>query len=180
MEFVQPLRTKEEISAMKHALLKQSERNYIMFMVGINAGLRISDILLLKIRDVRGKHIKIIEQKTQKPKYIVINPVLRKALDNYIKGKNNNDYLIKSRVGSNKPISRTQAYNILKRASETCGLTDVATHTMRKTFAYHLYQKNKDVGAVQRILNHDKQTTTMRYIGIEQDYQDSLVNNNNL
>lgn len=180
MEFVQPLRTSEEIKAMKQILRKQSERDYIMFMIGINAGLRISDILQLKVRDVRGKHIKMIEKKTQKTKYIAINESLRKALDIYIRNMANNDYLIKSRVGDNRPISRTRAYQILHDAAEQCDIPYVGTHTMRKTFAYHMYQATKDVGALQRILNHTKPEVTLRYIGVEQDYQDELVRNNNL
>lgn len=180
MEFVQPLRTPEEIRDMKKVLRAKSERDYIMFMIGINAGLRVSDILGLKVRDVRGKHIKLIEQKTQKTKYIAINDSLRKALDIYIRQLPNDAYLIKSRVGGNKPISRTRAYAILHEAAEQCDIPYVGTHTMRKTFAYHMYQRTKDIGALQRILNHSKPEVTLRYIGVEQDYQDDLVRNNNL
>lgn len=180
MEFVQPLRSKEEIKQMKAELRAQSERNYILFMIGINAGLRVSDILSLKVRDVRGDHIKVIEQKTKKVKYIAINDSLKKALTHYIRNKPNNEYLIKSRVGKNKPITRSMAYKIIKTASDSCGISDCGTHTMRKTFGYHIYQKEKDVAALQKIYNHSDPKITLRYIGIEQDYQDAIVRNNNL
>lgn len=180
MEFVQPLRSKEEIKEMKAELRAQSERNYILFMIGINAGLRVSDILSLKVRDVRGDHIKVIEQKTKKVKYIAINDSLKKALTHYIRNKPNNEYLIKSRVGKNKPITRSMAYKIIKVASDSCGISDCGTHTMRKTFGYHIYQKEKDVAALQKIYNHSDPKITLRYIGIEQDYQDAIVRNNNL
>lgn len=180
MDFVQPIRNKKEIEAMKKVLKEKSERNFIMFMIGINAGLRISDILTLKVRDVRGNHLNIIEQKTQKKKRIAINNSLKDALSDYIRNKNNNEYLIKSRVGVNKPITRSQAYNILREAAEKCGLEEVGTHTMRKTFAYHMYQQTKDVAVLQRILNHRDPFVTLRYLGIEQDYQDTLVMQNNL
>lgn len=180
MEFVQPLRSKEEIKDMKAELRAQSERNYILFMIGINAGLRVSDILALKVRDVRGDHIKLIEMKTEKVKRIAINNSLKKALKHYIRDKQNNEYLIKSRVGKNKPISRSMAYKIIKAAAENCGINDIGTHTMRKTFGYHAYQKEKDVAALQKIFNHSHPEITLRYIGIEQDYQDAIVRNNNL
>ncbi|AMW99319.1 site-specific integrase [Rummeliibacillus stabekisii] len=180
MEFVQPLRSKVEIKDMKAELRTQSERNYILFMIGINAGLRVSDILSLKVRDVRGDHIKVIEQKTKKVKHIAINDSLKKALSHYIRNKQNNEYLIRSRVGKNKPISRSMAYKIIKAAADSCGISDIGTHTMRKTFGYHIYQKEKDVAALQKIYNHSDPKITLRYIGIEQDYQDAIVRNNNL
>jgi integrase len=64
MEIVQPIRDKEKIEDMKRELLKSGYKNYLMFVIGINTGLRIGDILELKVKDLRDKtHIKIIEQK---------------------------------------------------------------------------------------------------------------------
>lgn len=180
MEFVEPIRDTKQIDAMKQALKRHSERDYIMFMIGINAGLRVSDILQLKVRNVRGTHIRIREQKTQKYKNIAINSALKKALEPFIKNKKNDAYLIKSRQGDNKAISRQQAYVILRRAAEECSIENVGTHTMRKTFGYQMYQKTKDVAALQKIMNHDNPMVTLRYLGIEQDYMDDLVNDNNL
>lgn len=180
MEFVQPIREKEKINEVKKLLLQQNERNYIMFMIGINVGLRISDILPLKVRDVRGDFIKVVEKKTGKIRRIAINRTLRKALDKYIRNKKDNEVLLKSREGVNQPICRSTAYKILKKAALDAGLTEVGTHTMRKTFGYHIYTKDKDVGALQKIFNHDKQSTTLRYIGVEQDHLDDIVLRNNL
>lgn len=180
MQFVQPIRDKETIAELKKVLLGKSERDYIMFVIGINVGLRISDILPLKVRDVKGNHIKVIEQKTGKVRRVVINKSLRKSLDRYIQNKKDNEVLLKSREGINKPISRSMAYKILREAAEQIGLTEVGTHTMRKTFGYHIYQRDKDVGALQKLFNHDKPTTTLLYIGVEQDYLDEVVMNSNL
>lgn len=180
MEFVEPIRDKRKIEAMKSTLKKQSERDYIMFMVGINAGLRISDILQLKVRNVRGTHIRIREQKTSKYKNVAINDSLKKALQPYIRNKRNDDYLIQSREGNNKPISRQRAYDILRTCANACGVEQIGTHTMRKTFGYQMYQKTKDITAIQKLMNHDHPSTTMRYLGIDQDYMDDLVHDNNL
>ena len=53
----------------------------------------------------------------------------------------------------------------------------VGTHTMRKTFGYHHYQKFKDVAMLQKIFNHSSPQITLRYIGIEQDQIDESYSN---
>lgn len=180
MEFVQPIRDKDQLEIIKKRLKAHNERDYVMFMIGINAGLRISDILQLRVRDVRGEHIKIKEMKTGKTRRTIINRKLRKALDDYIKDKPDEEVLIKSRQGTNKAIDRSTAYKILKEAAREVGLTEIGTHTMRKTFGYHFYQRDKDVVALQKILNHNKASTTLLYIGVEQDYLDERVMRNGL
>ena len=180
MEFVQPIRDKEQLEIIKKRLKAHNERDYVMFMIGINAGLRISDILQLRVRDVKGEHIKIKEMKTGKTRRTIINRKLRKALDDYIKDKPDDEVLIKSRQGTNKAIDRSTAYKILKEAAREVGLTEIGTHTMRKTFGYHFYQRDKDVVALQKILNHNKASTTLLYIGVEQDYLDERVMRNGL
>lgn len=180
MQFVQPIRDKEKIEEMKKTLLAKNERDYIMFMIGVNVGLRISDILPLKVRDVKADHIKVIEQKTGKVRRVAVNRSLRRALDKFIRNKKDSDILIKSREGVNKPISRSMAYKILREAAEQVGISEVGTHTMRKTFGYHMYQRDKDVAALQKLFNHDKPSTTLLYIGVEQDYLDAAVLKNNL
>ena len=79
-----------------------------------------------------------------------------------------NDYLIKSRQGYNKPITRERAYQILNEASRDIGLDmNIGTHTMRKTAGYNLYiASNKDVGLVMEILGQKDMASTLRYIGI--------------
>nr|WP_231690017.1 tyrosine-type recombinase/integrase [Cytobacillus solani] len=51
----------------------------------------------------------------------------------------------------------------------------MGTHTLRKTFGYHFYQKYKDVAVLQQIFNHSSPAVTMRYIGINQDIMDEAV-----
>ena len=92
-----PIRDKEKIRDMKQALRKRNERDFILFMIGINTGLRVSDILPLRVRDVKGAKMRVLEQKTNKIRSILINEKLRIALDKYIKGMKDNDYLIASR-----------------------------------------------------------------------------------
>ncbi|PGH92540.1 tyrosine-type recombinase/integrase [Bacillus thuringiensis] len=169
MNLVQPIRDREVIQEMKELFKEQNERNYILFLLGINTGLRISDILRLRVRDVEGWSIFIREKKTKKIKEVKMPSNLKKALRGYTKGKSKNEFLIKSRNGKNKPITRSMAYVILNQAAQRFGLERIGTHSLRKTYGYHHYKQFKDIVVLQQMLNHTDQKETLRYIGIQQD-----------
>ena len=175
MNFVQPIRDKEKVREVIEYFEERNERDMIMFMMGIYTGLRISDILKIKVRQVKTSYISITEQKTKKTKRFYIVPKLRRALDKYIVGKKDNEYLFKSRQGRNKPITRVRAYEILRAAAREVGLKEVGTHTMRKTFGYHIYQREKDVAMLQDIFNHSSSYITLKYIGVNQDAIDGAM-----
>ncbi len=79
MNTVQPIRDKRNIQDMKRYLKGKDEKYYIMFIIGINVGLRISDILTLKVSDVYEKeHDTIKEEKTKKNKRFLINKQMQK------------------------------------------------------------------------------------------------------
>lgn len=170
MRFVQPIREKEKVREFIECLEEKNERDALMFMTGIYTGLRISDILQLRVKHVKDtQYITIREQKTQKTKRFYIVNELRRAFDKYIEGKRESEFLFKSREGRNKPITRVRAYEILRSAAREVGLKEVGTHTMRKTFGYHIYQKEKDVAMLQDIFNHSSPYITLKYIGVNQD-----------
>ncbi|PEX45038.1 site-specific integrase [Bacillus cereus] len=169
MNLVQPIRDKEAIQEIKKFFKEQNERNYILFLLGINTGLRISDILRLRIRDVEGWSIFIREKKTKKVKEVKMPSELKRAIRAYANGRPKNEFLIKRRNGKNKPITRSMAYLILNQAAREFGLERIGTHSLRKTYGYHHYKQFKDVVVLQRMLNHTDQKETLRYIGIEQD-----------
>jgi len=173
---VQPLRTPAEIDDMKWALEKYcSQRDRFMFVFGINTGLRVSDIVKLKVKDVRGKtHILIREKKTKKTKRFSLFTHLRQEIEQYIRGMEDEDYLFPSRKG-NSHISTTQAYRVLVKAGEMLGRDDIGTHTMRKTFGYAYYRKTKDIAFLQEIFNHSSSNITKRYIGIIQEEIDKSL-----
>lgn len=66
-------------------------------------------------------------------------------------------------------ISRYQVDRILKSTAKKCGLENIGTHSMRKTFGYWFYQRTKDIATLQKMLNHSSQRETMIYIGLEQE-----------
>jgi integrase len=167
MEIVQPIRDKKQIEAMKAALYG---RNKLLFIFGINSALRISDVLKLKVGDVRGKtSLTVREQKTGKSKTFAFGASLQKAIKELIPADAaDNDWLFTSRKGD-KPITRVQAYRILNDAADKVGLSEIGTHTLRKTFGYHAYKAGTDLALLQSIFNHASQNVTLRYIGIIQD-----------
>ena len=176
MNKVEPIRDKNKLEEMKSELLKQGYRDYMMFVLGINIGLRIQDLLKLQVKHVKDKtHIDIIEGKTEKPKRIMINHQLKEDIDKYIIGMEDNDYLFKSQKGDNQAISRVQAYRILNSAAARVGLENIGTHTLRKTFGYWHYKQYKDVAILQEIFNHSSPSITLTYIGINQDVMDKTI-----
>lgn len=176
MKEVQPIRDKKKIEEMKTELLKQGYRDYMLFVLGINTGLRISDLLDLKVQDVKDKtHIILTEQKTGKIKRFMINNQLKQDIDQYIKNMNDNEYLFQSQKGHNQAISRVQAYRILNKAAENIGLEEIGTHTLRKTFGYWHYKQYKDIALLQELFNHSAPSVTLRYIGINQDIMDKTI-----
>lgn len=66
-------------------------------------------------------------------------------------------------------LSRVQIYRILNSAAKKVGIENIGTHTMRKTFGYWFYKRTKDIGLLQKILNHSSPRETMIYIGLEQE-----------
>ncbi|WP_436242945.1 tyrosine-type recombinase/integrase [Paenibacillus sp. LjRoot56] len=88
---MQPLREKRKIDAMKK-VMSDNKRDLLMFVLGINCGLRISDILLMKVEDVldsKGKpksYYELREKKTNKFKRFVFAENVQKAISEYLKG----------------------------------------------------------------------------------------------
>lgn len=170
MNFVEPIRDLEKLESMCAYLEETNPRNNVLFSMGIYTGLRIGDILKLRVKDVHDKKFIILkENKTGKTKPILVNSILRKILKEYTKDKNQNEFLIKSREQTNKAIDRVMAYKIIKDVGEMFGIDNLGTHTMRKTFGYHYYKRTHDVVMLQKLFNHSSATITLRYIGIEQD-----------
>ena len=84
--------------------------------------------------------------------------------------------LFPSRKGrGHSPLSRVQAYRILKSAARQIGINEsVGTHTLRKTFGYHAYRNGADITMIQKLLNHSAPSTTLAYIGITKEDLDAV------
>ena len=165
---VEPLRTHGEIEAMKQALFEiGGERDRFLFTLGINVGLRISDLVPLRVRDVRSRpYVDIVEQKTGKTRRVHLLAIQPEIIM-YCQGMDDGQYLFPSRNGGH--IGPIQAYRILVRAGESLGRNDIGSHSLRKTFSYHYYQRTKDIGTLMELLSHSSPSITKRYMGIRDD-----------
>ena len=177
MNIVEPIRKISDIKKIENILKKQGLRDLLIFTIGTNSGLRISDILNLNVGNVRNKtHINIIEKKTNKPKRFPINSKLKPMLENFTRNRKNDEPLFVSIFGNR--MERTQCYRIINNACKSAGIDyKVGTHTLRKTFGYHHYQQFKDIAVLQKIFNHYSPQITLKYIGIDQDMIDKSYNN---
>ncbi|MDQ0462245.1 integrase, partial [Clostridium sardiniense] len=144
-------------------------------MVGINVALRITDLLNLKWKDVIDekhndfKEIELYEGKTNKYRKIRLNDAAKESLKEllkYLEGLELEDYIFKSREGKNKHISRQQAFNILKDASMSVGVSEnIGTHSLRKTWGYFAWKKGFNPALIMETLNHSNLSITKRYLG---------------
>jgi len=186
MKEVQPIRDTKKIDAMKSIMKGESNyRDLLLFVLGINTGLRISDILALKWSSFKngggrllkvGDQLNVVEIKTKKIKSFMINRSVAEALKLYhdsLANVNPDDPVFSSRKtddGSLQPITRIAAWQMLNRYANMVGLDDgIGTHTLRKTFGYHLYKKGVALEYIQKMLNHSSPAITLRYIGITQE-----------
>jgi len=175
MNYTEPIKNKKNIERILKYLKKENERDYILFLLGFYTGLRIQDILLLKVEDVKGRsHLVFKEKKTKKNKRLLIHGELKRELKNYIEGKDDKDYLILSRQGINNPIGRVRAYQIIKETGELFNIV-IAPHSLRKTFGYMHYKQHRNIAQLQKIFNHSKPSETLKYIGEEQKEIDNSI-----
>ncbi|WP_331680450.1 tyrosine-type recombinase/integrase [Peptostreptococcus porci] len=167
---VEPIRDINKLEDIVSYFKNKNQRNYIMFMIGLYTGLRISDILKLQVKHVRGRdYIRLKEEKTDKSKVIKLNKLLKKELELYVEDMEDFQYLIPNSKSGLNPISRQHAYKIINDTCSIFGLESIGTHSMRKTFGYHYYLKTKDTAVLQNIFNHSDPSITLKYIGINQD-----------
>lgn len=166
-----PIKSKRDFNKLKNAL---NGRNRLLLTLGTAFGLRISDLLTLKVGDLRGQDSLIItEQKRKKKRKITFSSSVLREIKTYLSDADDKDYVFASRQGGGKPISRVQAYRILNDAAERAGIADkigaIGTHSLRKTFGYRLHENGVDITRIMSILGHSSERETLRYIGITAD-----------
>ena len=170
---VSPIRKIKDIKKIKRKL-KDNPRDLLLFTMGINNGLRISDLLSLKVEDVKdleiGETLEIKEGKTGKKNVLMVNGEVKKVLDRYIDvvSPGDKDFLFKSRNGKNKPLTRETICKKMKEWTKGMKGNNYGTHTLRKTFGY-IQRKEYGVGfeILCKRFGHSNPSITMRYLGIE-------------
>lgn len=165
-------------------------RDNMLFIVGINFGLRVSDLLTLRFADLLDdegrfrESFAILEKKTAKTRnvarnrYIAINDAVMDAVLLYLDhtpGVTLSDYLFRSEgnrgKNTNQPLHRSTVDRIMRKWQEELGLSEhLATHSLRKTFGYHQMMQGgnseRTLLLLQKMFGHSSATQTMQYIGL--------------
>ena len=188
VNIVEPIRSENQIKQIRGNLYRQKNpRDYLIFVFGINSGLRIGDILSLKLEDVKDSqgnlkdYLDIKEQKTGKTRKVFFNKQIKEALNHYLKKTgifNLDRYLfINEKSKKNKPITRIRAYQLINKWCKDVGLDcKVGGHTLRKTFGYHMRMQGVSIERISNLLNHRNIKVTFRYIGINDDENKEVIN----
>ena len=169
----------QEIWAIRIRLqLAENHHDLALFNLAIDSKLRACDLVGLKVADVaQGGRVqsraRVVQQKTHQPVQFEITPQTRQSLDDWISESqvHSSDYLFPSRVRQSSHLSTRQYARIVKKWVDSIGLDPAlyGTHSMRRTKASLIYQRTKNIRAVQLLLGHTKLESTVRYLGIDVD-----------
>lgn len=186
----EPIKNVRDIYRISKFLIESNRyRDNMLFIVGINFGLRVSDLVQLRFSDIFNEDLSfkttfpVLEIKTRntrkvkKNRYITINDAVMDAVILYLEHcpASLSDFMFRSESNrgknTNKPISRMSVDRILKDVASTLNIDcHVSTHTLRKTFAYHqMLMANNDprkLLLLQKIFGHSSVAQTLDYIGI--------------
>jgi integrase len=195
MHFVEPIRDRKKIAQIKNLLRGQGRlRDLLLFTVGINTALRISDLLQLQIGhfvDERGNvksRFWIQEQKTGKRHDVAVNESIKEVLAEYLRVypdiTSNPQHFIFFNSEYNRyavPLKRGRAWEFISAICKEVGLPgNYGTHTLRKTWGYQARMQGVDLGLIMVKLNHESLAYTKRYIGITDDELEAVVKKLNL
>lgn len=174
MEYVDAIRDTGKIKAIKKLLKEHSPRDYLLFVLGINTGLKISEILTIRWSDIvneNGSVKNFIDRDSEQEIPIYLNTKVKNAISNYLSSISidYSNYVFKSSK-TNDPITRQQAYRIINKAAKKVGIEgNIGTHSMRKTFGYHAYKKGIAIALLQKIFHHTSSSETLKYLGIKKE-----------
>lgn len=201
----EPIKSMDDIIRISQFLIGQERyRDNMLFIVGINFGLRVSDLLSLRFSHLINDdfafrdRFAILEKKTKNTRkvrhnrYITINTAVVEAVTLYLENTPDvhlSDYMFRSESNNgsnkNKPLHRVTVDNILKNIASELGLGNkMSTHTLRKTFAYHqMVMSGNDprkLLLLQKMFGHSSAAQTLDYIGITSEEIDEAYRNLNL
>jgi len=178
---VEPIINMKDIKSIKK-LLVDRPRDRLLFVLGINSGLRVQDILGLKVSDVRtcsiGDRVSIKEKKTGKENVFIMNKEIKIALDEYLRCAKRQDdhYLFKSRKGMNYPLTTYAVTMMVQRWCDEINLKiNAGAHTLRKTWCYQQRQMGSSWELLAKRLNHSTPSITRRYLGVQEEEVEKIL-----
>jgi integrase/recombinase XerD len=173
--------TVDEIDAMLELIDRskpEGERNVAMLETMYSCGLRVSELVSLKLTDLhRNEGFISVIGKGDKQRLVPVGRSALKLIDNYVTHhrnkiqikKNKEDMIFLSKRGT--PITRQMVFYIIKDLAEKAGIKKVLSpHTFRHSFATHLVEGGADLRAVQEMLGHESITTTEIYTHLDQHF----------
>ena len=195
MNFVEPIRDRKKIAQIKNLLRVQYRyRDLLLFVVGINTALRVSDLLRLQVghfmdeRQAIKKRFRIKEQKRGKRHEVFINASIREIFGEYLTAYPNiaSDpqhflFFNTKTYDFTEPIRRGQAWKFVTVICRQVGLRgNFGTHSLRKTWGYHARLQGVDLALIMYKLNHASIAYTKRYLGVTDDELQAVVERLNL
>jgi len=165
------------------SLLKDEKKAIIGFYIifSINSGLRISDVLKLKHKDLNEDYIIVEEKKTKKVRKIMLNHIVKKShsqLKALLIEKNafdNDAYIFVSQKSS---VYKTQSINDLLKRVFSIKRLQISSHSMRKSFGKRVYDNNGQsenaLVLLSDMFGHSSIAITRRYLGIRQETIDNV------
>lgn len=163
----------DEIAVVERKLrLNGWESTADLWRIGVNLALRITDLLSLRMDQLDGEFLTVIEGKTCKPRKIKINATARAVINKRRLAHPDHIYLFQANGNAQigrpaKPLSRQIVANRFKSVGEELGVA-LGTHSMRKTRGKAMYEAGVAVEQIAKVLNHSNTRETLRYIGITQ------------
>ena len=185
MNEVKPIKDAKKLAEIIEGLADyqtaHERRIYLLFMIGICTGLRIGDLIKLQAKHLNhGQKIVLEEEGTGRIQEIKINQTLRKVIDNELIGMGDNDFLFPSRQadrrGRVKPITVATAENDMKKIQHWFYLRfPFSCNSLRKTYGYWHYQKNRDLNMLAQQFHHYDISVTSKYIGLDEEDAENAV-----
>lgn len=180
MSGARPIPPNKHIDIQDHLT---SLRDKCLYVLGHSTGFRITELLSIKVKDVlNGDHVKVERKHTKgqtQSREMLITKAAKHAITEYLTEAHLDPghYLFRSRKGVNEPISRVQAYRILKSAFIKSGLEgSYSTHSMRKSYAVNIYKKsNHDIVLTQKLLGHTSILNTVKYLPVDEEALAALL-----
>ena len=154
------------------ALAKKGDKYALLWRLGVETGLRISDLLALKVQDVLMYPVTVKELKTGKIREFTLSEKLAADVWAYTERRKMwlSDYLFPGhgkRLDCSElqqAMTRQQAHRVISTTAAEMGLSRVGTHSMRKTYARNYFAATGDLRALQKELNHKYLDTTLLYL----------------
>ena len=142
-------------------MVRANPQVHLICLIQLNTGLRIGDVLSLRVNDFVDGRLSIREQKTGKIQNRKINYEIVKIVEGYCRKR------FLSRNDNIFDISVRWVQKILKKISICAAIEGLSTNSFRKTYAHIQYTNNKfNIELVRRLLNHSSVSVTQKYLGI--------------